>query len=648
MKKQYQVLLLMFIILPLYIEPSSAQSGLLPSSLSIEGVIADNFANISYGLVFDNQDSSEDTQVEYKLAKPEGLYLSNVSAIMGDLVYWGEVNPIKQAQEKYNESIAANKSAVLVSAIADYYLIELNVVAGKSLYLTIYFEGYLTRKLGIYSLDLFRPISTAINLDFSLNIDVISSLSTVQRLLTPGLLGVSAKSISGGKQISFSQSGYSLGEELKLQYTLSQLQFGGKLLTYDNGTDQFFLYLLAPEIQNVADREPREFIFVIDVSGSMGGGRLDQAKEAFTNMIETLDDDDLFNVISFESVSEKMWVEPKVANLANINEAVTWVNNLQASGSTNFNAGVVSALESFVGDKTVKAVTVLSDGVPTVGEGASDSERQMGYPIIRNNVKNANVNEALIYSIAFGSSTAESLMASIAYDSGGTFVKIEPGETSVQKLGVFYQEFATPVALGYSVSYVNGLDILPSPIALQGAMFNGSEVLQTGRYKDQLTISTTIKFSDGDQVYSNLADTAGSSSPHIERIWAINTINQLVKIVQNEGETEVLKDRIVSIAVQYGIVVPGYTALIIVIDEPEEPETTEPNEFKDVTSYYPTAVDYQNDAGDSYTATTQEGAAIREDRGEKTAESGLPGLLWISSIVALSVFSLIMKRKKLS
>ena len=81
------------------LEAVNGQTGLEPTSLAIDGEIIDNFANITYSLVFDNELSVTDTLLEYQMKAPTGLYLSNVSANMGDNTYWGEVYPIQQAQQ---------------------------------------------------------------------------------------------------------------------------------------------------------------------------------------------------------------------------------------------------------------------------------------------------------------------------------------------------------------------------------------------------------------------------------------------------------------------------------------------------------------------------------------------------------------------
>lgn len=49
------------------------------------------------------------------------------------------------------------------------------------------------------------------------------------------------------------------------------------------------------------DNAKGEYIFLLDRSGSMGGGRMEKAKEALTLFIQSLPQDTYFNVFSFGS-----------------------------------------------------------------------------------------------------------------------------------------------------------------------------------------------------------------------------------------------------------------------------------------------------------------------------------------------------------
>ncbi|MCE7734558.1 MAG: VWA domain-containing protein [Candidatus Heimdallarchaeota archaeon] len=620
------IVLMSIIFLNADIKQASGQAGMEPISLDIGGEINDNFANITYSLVFDNQASESDTLMQFDMNSPSPLLLSNVSASMGNDVYWGKVYPINQAQQIFNDSISANMSAVLVTYFDEVYTFEINVKAGILLYLDAYFEGYITRVRGAYELNIYEPIQSYI-LDFSIELDIISSFSTLLSNRLTGLGATYAKSsIANGIRLSYTSTAYSLSDSIHAIYSLNGLNAGGKLITSNNGTDSFFAYLFAPEIYDIYDREVREYLFVIDVSGSMSGNPLDQAKEAFKAMIDTLDGDDQFNVVAFAASSKPLWTESDTASDSNKNSAKSWVNDLSAGGGTNINDALIDGFGTFSGTSTAKAVAFLSDGAPTAGETTTSN--------ILNNVKIANVEDIPIFSIAFGEGTDEGLMGSLAFETNGLFTKILPGDQAIQKLELFYENFAVPVALGVSMGYKGAIDIQPNPTSLIGALFNGTEIMSTGRYDGTLEITTKILYSDGDMTYINSAGATSANNPHVELIWAHNSINKLLLQVIADPSNQAKIDQIVNIAVEYGIVVPNYTGLTIVIEnEPKAPNLTDTEVDAGEVKYDAT----------TYTSATPNAAAPQDTRVyNDSADDAAPFSLF-SVFVAISFVAILIR-----
>lgn len=563
--KTKTTLQLLFLI-SLIIAPSNvnAEDKLVPSSISIRGEIVNNYANITHEIVFDNSGSDLDREVSYAIKIPYGLYLSNVSATMGNHTYWGRVEEIGEAENIYNESVASNMSAILVSSYADYYQFDLNVEGGEVLNLIAFFEGYLTRNRGKYQLNLIKEEYIDSTLDLSIDIQIQSSLASVLSPRIKGVLGEILEEVTDGYRLTYSYLDYFIEKDIIVSYSLATLDTEGKILTYFNGTDNFFVYLLAPEIDEVEQREPREFIFLIDVSGSMNGEKIIQAQDAFSKMIETLSNEDQFNVFTFSTAINSLWDTLKPGDSENVEEALDWVYDLYATGSTDLNEGIVQSLSNFdVESVNAKVLSLLSDGLASYGE--TDSEN------IRSNAIKENHAEAMIFSIAFGDDADDELMSALGFDSNGDYIKILPGVNAVDQLYNFYDTFATPVAIDHNITIDGGFDIAPDPSIIGGALFNGSEILITGKYSDALTISTSISYSSGENdMWSNTIADSISSGNQIERIWAVNTINQLLRFSEVNGITDQIDDQITSIALYYGLVVKGYTGLIIVIDDKDE------------------------------------------------------------------------------
>ena len=92
-------------------------------------------------------------------------------------------------------------------------------------------------------------------------------------------------------------------------------------------------------------RLPREVVFVIDTSGSMGGTSIIHTREALTLALEHLVPEDYFNVIEFNSSFTRLRRQSVPAMPAAIDEAVDWVAGLDADGGTEMMGPLQAALE---------------------------------------------------------------------------------------------------------------------------------------------------------------------------------------------------------------------------------------------------------------------------------------------------------------
>ena len=75
-----------------------------PYDVSIQGSIVDNYANLSYRMMYDNYASTEAKEVDWYLGLDDELRLSNISVLLDSVVYWGRVFPEQQAVQIYNPS----------------------------------------------------------------------------------------------------------------------------------------------------------------------------------------------------------------------------------------------------------------------------------------------------------------------------------------------------------------------------------------------------------------------------------------------------------------------------------------------------------------------------------------------------------------
>ncbi|MFW9910728.1 MAG: VWA domain-containing protein [Candidatus Thorarchaeota archaeon] len=548
--------------------PVVAQTGLLePSSISISGSILDNYANTTYEMSFDNTESSVSKEVSWFFGLQKGIRLSNVSVVMNGDIYWGKVIPEQEAITTYEESVEEGKTAVLVTRGPGGYYLNLNVANNTLAILRVFAEGLLVRSLGLYSLSIPILAEGSLQCDFAFDFTLISHYGGISGYSVVGLSGMTTTDLDEGVRLQYSANEVPIPDEISLTYVLERQIGGSQLLTYNNGSQNFFVYLLAPHITSVDERVPREYVFVLDRSGSMSGTKLQQAKIAFNAMIADLGPVDIFNVVSFSTEVHVLWAEPYSATTEHIATAQKYVNSLAADGSTNFYGASMDGLATFTGGSYAKVMLLLSDGLPTSGFTTFPQE-------ILNAIEEANTLDVSISTVAFGYDADESLMSNVAAQNNGFFALIEPDEDAATSLMDFYKVWSTPIAGGFSITISGAVEYVSMMPLGSAPFFNGSEVVISGRYTTGISIETTVEYIEGAESYINSAIDGGPDNSHVELIWAQHRISWLLHIVNLEGQTESLRLQIMNLALQYGLVVDGYTGMILVAEQEAEHEET--------------------------------------------------------------------------
>ncbi|HKN57685.1 MAG TPA: VIT domain-containing protein, partial [Gemmatimonadaceae bacterium] len=140
------------------------------------------------------------------------------------------------------------------------------------------------------------------------------------------------------------------------------------LLTNAPGNDDgFALITLSPPA--VRPRPvPRDVTFVIDVSGSMSGQKIEQARSAGKQLLRTLSSMDRFRLIDFSSDVRTFRDDYSAATPENVRAAERYLDDLDAQGSTNISGALEEALSARVQSGRLPIILFLTDGQPTVGE----------------------------------------------------------------------------------------------------------------------------------------------------------------------------------------------------------------------------------------------------------------------------------------
>jgi Ca-activated chloride channel family protein len=177
-----------------------------------------------------------------------------------------------------------------------------------------------------------------------------------------------------------------------LRYRLDGDRIQSGLLLFEGKRENFFLLMMQPPKRIAeADIPGREYIFIVDVSGSMHGFPLEISKKLMANLIGNLRPTDRFNVLLFSGGSSVMAEESLPATQDNVARAIQLIDRQRGGGGTELLPALKRALSMKKAENASRTIVIATDGYVTVEEEVFD--------LIRNNLGNANM-------FAFGIGTA--------------------------------------------------------------------------------------------------------------------------------------------------------------------------------------------------------------------------------------------------
>jgi Ca-activated chloride channel family protein len=306
--------------------------------------------------------------------------------------------------------------------------------------------------------------------------------------------------------------------------------------------------------------EPRDVTVVVDVSGSMAGEKMAQARAALVALLETLDAQDRFRLLSFSNAvhaQSEGWTPARPDEVA---RAQAWVERLDADGGTNISGALDEAFRVAPGEGRLPVVIFLTDGLPTVGE--RDPER------IAVNVEQER-GRARVFAFGVGHDVNTHLLDRLSVAARGATDYVQPGESVERALSLLAAKIRHPV--------LTDLEIAGAPVRLREIypvhlpdLFAGQELVPFARYEGQGEgeLAVTGRRAGRSERFAATASFPRQSedNAYLPRLWASRKLGHLTRQVWLEGPTPSLVEEIKQTALRYGL--PSeYTAYLV--REPE-------------------------------------------------------------------------------
>lgn len=309
---------------------------------------------------------------------------------------------------------------------------------------------------------------------------------------------------------------------------------------------------------------PRSVVFVQDTSGSMGGESIEQARAGLIAALQRLDENDVFNIVEFNSYYTVFEDKPVAATPANVERATKWVERLQADGGTEMLSALDFALEQQAdhGDNRLRQVIFLTDG------SVSDEVRML-------ELVDERLGETRLFTVGIGSAPNSYFMTAAARTGRGSHVFIGDLDEVSTQMEALFSKIENAAVVDLSVGSVGDETVVsPSPIP---DLYTGDPVVLTIRNPDSASVPETLTLSGAlaDEPWQlDIALTDATARPGISKLWARERIRDLEALrLSHEtdvGEGEVIDGEILTLALKHSLVT-RLTSLVAVDVEVTRP-----------------------------------------------------------------------------
>jgi len=220
-----------------------------------------------------------------------------------------------------------------------------------------------------------------------------------------------------------------------------------------HGYDYGLLMLTPPAAPQTLVRIPKEMIYIIDTSGSMGGVAIKQAKQALAYAMKQLSPLDKFNIIEFNSTYTQLFNQPKSASASKVNTALNWIDRLEANGGTE----MLSALKAATG---VKASDGYFRQVVFITDGSVGNEEQL-FRVIKHELF-----DSRLHTVGIGSAPNSHFMERAAELGRGSYNYIGNIAEVKQKMAELFNRISQPMLTDIIVTWPSkNVELLPAKIA---------------------------------------------------------------------------------------------------------------------------------------------------------------------------------------
>ncbi|QJP06850.1 VIT domain-containing protein [Pseudomonas multiresinivorans] len=338
-----------------------------------------------------------------------------------------------------------------------------------------------------------------------------------------------------------------------LDYRLGGDQVQSGLLLSHGAQENFFLAMVtpprAPDTKLIV---PRDYVFIVDVSGSMNGFPLDTTKALLRDLIGRLRPSDTFNLLLFSGDNRKLADTSLAATPANLRRATDMLDGEQGAGGTELMPALREALAMPTAPERSRSFVVITDGFVSVESSA--------YQLVRENLNKAN-----LFAFGIGSSVNHSLIEGLARAGQGEPFIVTDQRSAGEQAERLRRMIDSPLLQGIHASF-EGLEVYDVEPQQLPDLFANRPLVLFGKWKGEPRGELRIDAHSADgpfqarlPISTTSLDENGDALAHL---WARKRLASLMDQEALDGGFE-FSSQILDLGLKYQLLTP-YTSFIAV------------------------------------------------------------------------------------
>lgn len=355
-------------------------------------------------------------------------------------------------------------------------------------------------------------------------------------------------------KLSASESGGG-NKDVIIQYRLADNKIESGILLYkgENGGENFFLAMVQPPARPTVEMiPPREYIFIMDVSGSMYGYPIETSKKLLKNLVGNLRPTDKFNVVLFAGGSTVFAPQSVFATDENLKNALNVIDNQRGGGGTELLPALKEAMKIEKQKGISRTFVIATDGYV-------DVEKE-SFKLIRENLSKAN-----FFAFGIGTSVNRFLIEGIANAGMGESFIVTDEADATTKSEKFRKYIQSPVLTDITVKYdgFNAYDIEPFSIP---DLLAERPLIIFGKWKGEASGKIKIAGATGKDDFTFTADISQikpmNSNSALKYLWARQKI-RILDDMNNDGSDDKIKEQVIALGLKYNLLT-NYTSFIAI------------------------------------------------------------------------------------